>query len=215
MKLKRERVNLSPLYFTEVETGRGLKLGYLRLASFTQNAAQVGVTGGEGRAGGNWFFSGLGGQGQGLGKGCLRLASFTRAHSLGLTVIMCLPCVRCTWVCTATHTKPVTVALNTCVPFLCASLPQEMHSALNQLERAGCNGYVLDLRDNPGGLVQAGLDVARLWMDGAPDVFLVSGREDEPVQRVSASCDWSRGGGGGGDVSAGWCWCKRISLCSG
>jgi hypothetical protein len=73
---------------------------------------------------------------------------------------------------------------NVCLHF-CVAAVQEMHSALNRLERAGCNGYVLDLRDNPGGLVQAGLDVARLWMDGAPDVFLVSGRDDEPVQRVS------------------------------
>lgn len=30
----------------------------------------------------------------------------------------------------------------------------------------GAEGYILDLRSNPGGLVTAGLEVARLWLDG-------------------------------------------------
>ena len=38
----------------------------------------------------------------------------------------------------------------------------------------GAEGYILDLRSNPGGLVRAGLDVARLWLDG----------EDVPVFNV-------------------------------
>ena len=30
----------------------------------------------------------------------------------------------------------------------------------------GAEGFILDLRANPGGLVRAGLEVARLWLDG-------------------------------------------------
>jgi hypothetical protein len=70
--MRRERVNLSPLYSTVLEAGPGAKVGYIRLSSFTQNAGQ------------------------------------------------------------------------------------DMHDALVHLKRQGCNGYVLDLRDNPGGLVHAG-----------------------------------------------------------
>lgn len=40
------------------------------------------------------------------------------------------------------------------------------------------DGFILDLRNNPGGLVKAGLDVARLWMDGSPTIFNVQGREE-------------------------------------
>ncbi len=41
----------------------------------------------------------------------------------------------------------------------------------------GASSYILDLRNNPGGLVRASIDIARLWMDGNPVVFNISGRE--------------------------------------
>ena len=91
LKMRRERVNLSPLYSTVLEAGPGAKVGYIRLSSFTQNAGQ------------------------------------------------------------------------------------DMHDALVHLERQGCNGYVLDLRDNPGGLVHAG---GWRW--------------------------WELGGGGDGGTGGGW-----------
>ncbi|XP_008808206.1 carboxyl-terminal-processing peptidase 3, chloroplastic isoform X1 [Phoenix dactylifera] len=42
----------------------------------------------------------------------------------------------------------------------------EMQNAIHQLEVQGAQSYILDLRNNPGGLVKAGLDVAQIWLDG-------------------------------------------------
>jgi carboxyl-terminal processing protease len=47
------------------------------------------------------------------------------------------------------------------------------------------DGYILDLRSNPGGLVQAAADVARTFLDGAPTLFTVSGRAEEQLQEVT------------------------------
>ena len=44
------------------------------------------------------------------------------------------------------------------------------------MEDDGVDAFVLDLRSNPGGLVQAGLDIARIWLDGPASVFHVTGR---------------------------------------
>ncbi|KAM0917584.1 hypothetical protein ACQ4PT_009099 [Festuca glaucescens] len=42
----------------------------------------------------------------------------------------------------------------------------EMESAVKKMEDEGVQSYILDLRNNPGGLVKAGLDVAQIWLDG-------------------------------------------------
>ncbi|MGA1475374.1 MAG: S41 family peptidase [Prochlorothrix sp.] len=49
----------------------------------------------------------------------------------------------------------------------------EMEDALLTLESQGAEGYILDLRNNPGGLLQAGIDVAKLWLDRGPIVYTV------------------------------------------
>jgi len=53
------------------------------------------------------------------------------------------------------------------------------------LQGEGVNSYVLDLRSNPGGLVQAAADVARVFLDGHPTLFTVSGRAGEQLQEVT------------------------------
>lgn len=58
----------------------------------------------------------------------------------------------------------------------------EMKAAIQELEAQGASSYILDLRNNPGGLVRASIDIARLWMDGNPVVFNISGRESDDVQ---------------------------------
>ncbi|KAL4451911.1 hypothetical protein ABPG75_007573 [Micractinium tetrahymenae] len=53
----------------------------------------------------------------------------------------------------------------------------DMQRAIWQLKRDGAEAFILDLRNNPGGLVNAALDVAGLWMDGPAPVFNVIDRE--------------------------------------
>lgn len=54
--------------------------------------------------------------------------------------------------------------------------PEAVKNAVVELDNAGADGYVLDLRSNPGGLVQAGIDVAGVWLDGHASVFNITGR---------------------------------------
>jgi carboxyl-terminal processing protease len=54
-----------------------------------------------------------------------------------------------------------------------ANATQEMKQAIQRLEKQGANAYVLDLRGNPGGLLQAGVDIAELWMEPGPIVYTV------------------------------------------
>ncbi|KAL5707917.1 C-terminal processing peptidase [Ranunculus cassubicifolius] len=42
----------------------------------------------------------------------------------------------------------------------------DMENAVQEMEGQGVQSYILDLRNNPGGLVKAGLDVAQIWLDG-------------------------------------------------
>ncbi|MEQ8957790.1 MAG: S41 family peptidase, partial [Coleofasciculus sp. C2-GNP5-27] len=55
-----------------------------------------------------------------------------------------------------------------------ANAPTEVANAINQLEQEGADAYILDLRNNPGGLLQAGLDIARLWLDRGTIVYTVN-----------------------------------------
>ncbi len=46
-----------------------------------------------------------------------------------------------------------------------ANSVREMRDAINNLEKKLADGYVLDLRSNPGGLLEASIEIARLWLD--------------------------------------------------
>ncbi|MBE7381427.1 MAG: PDZ domain-containing protein [Leptolyngbya sp. SIO1E4] len=57
-----------------------------------------------------------------------------------------------------------------------ANATAEVAAGLQQFEAAGANAYILDLRNNPGGLLSAGIDVARLWLDTGTIVYTVDRR---------------------------------------
>ncbi|MCT0216488.1 PDZ domain-containing protein [Synechococcus sp. CS-1330] len=68
-----------------------------------------------------------------------------------------------------------------------ATATKDMRQAVKDLEAKGAQGYVLDLRSNPGGLLMASVEIARQWLnegtivstktrDGIQDVKRANGR---------------------------------------
>jgi carboxyl-terminal processing protease len=55
-----------------------------------------------------------------------------------------------------------------------ANATTEVKKAIEKLESQGASAYVLDLRNNPGGLLQAGVDIARDWIDEGTIVYTVN-----------------------------------------
>jgi carboxyl-terminal processing protease len=55
-----------------------------------------------------------------------------------------------------------------------ANATTEVAHAIDKLEKQGAASYVLDLRNNPGGLLQAGIEIARLWIDSGTIVYTVN-----------------------------------------
>ena len=54
-----------------------------------------------------------------------------------------------------------------------ANAAAEVAKAIASLEERGAEAYILDLRNNPGGLLQAGIEIARLWLDEGTIVYTV------------------------------------------
>ncbi|MDR7898134.1 S41 family peptidase [Thermosynechococcus sp. JY1334] len=46
-----------------------------------------------------------------------------------------------------------------------AHAADQLRAAIRKLEAEKVEGFVLDLRGNPGGLLQAGIDIARMWLN--------------------------------------------------
>lgn len=42
---------------------------------------------------------------------------------------------------------------------------EQMKEAIQNLQKSGVSGFVLDLRGNPGGLLYASVDIARMWLE--------------------------------------------------
>lgn len=68
---------------------------------------------------------------------------------------------------------------------------QEMREAIKDLETQDVNGYVLDLRSNPGGLLYSSIEIARMWLDQGKIVSTVNrqGSSNEEIARNRALTD--------------------------
>ena len=51
---------------------------------------------------------------------------------------------------------------------------KDMQKAIEEQEKAGVVGYVLDLRSNPGGLLYSSINIARMWIDEGTIVSTVN-----------------------------------------
>jgi carboxyl-terminal processing protease len=61
----------------------------------------------------------------------------------------------------------------------------EMREALEDLEAQDVDGYVLDLRSNPGGLLFSSVEIARMWMDQGTIVSTVDRNGESDRQRAT------------------------------
>jgi carboxyl-terminal processing protease len=57
-----------------------------------------------------------------------------------------------------------------------AKAAEELGENITKLQKQGATSYVLDLRNNPGGLVSAGVEIARQWLNEGTIVYTVDRR---------------------------------------
>jgi carboxyl-terminal processing protease len=62
-----------------------------------------------------------------------------------------------------------------------ANATKDMREAVRELEEKGVQGYVLDLRSNPGGLLMASVEIARQWLN---EGIIVSTKTRDGIQDV-------------------------------
>jgi C-terminal peptidase prc len=74
-------------------------------------------------------------------------------------------------------------------------------SAVETLRARGATSFVLDLRDNPGGLVQAGVEIARLFLPPATAVAYTEGRVVAGGVKGDTEVAATAKRNGGGDAS--------------
>ncbi|MGJ5675303.1 MAG: carboxyl-terminal processing protease CtpC [Nostochopsis sp.] len=65
-----------------------------------------------------------------------------------------------------------------------ANAAKEMQDAIKNLESKQVSGYVLDLRNNPGGLLYSSVDIARMWMDRGTIVSTID-RQGETEREIA------------------------------
>ncbi|CAK23902.1 S41 family peptidase [Synechococcus sp. CS-197] len=68
-----------------------------------------------------------------------------------------------------------------------AKASREMRTAIRELEKQGAQGFVLDLRSNPGGLLEASVDIARQWLDEGTIVSTKTRDGIQDVRRATGS----------------------------
>ncbi|KAK1382089.1 Carboxyl-terminal-processing peptidase 1, chloroplastic [Heracleum sosnowskyi] len=63
---------------------------------------------------------------------------------------------------------------------------KDIVTAIQRLQNMGASYFILDLRDNRGGLVQAGIEIAKLFMNQGETVIYTAGRETQYQNNIVA-----------------------------
>lgn len=67
-----------------------------------------------------------------------------------------------------------------------ARAAKEMREAIEDLESRDVSGYILDLRSNPGGLLYASVEIARMWLPKGTIVSTVNRQGERDRQRANS-----------------------------
>jgi carboxyl-terminal processing protease len=69
-----------------------------------------------------------------------------------------------------------------------ANASKEMRDAIVNLEKKNVSGYVLDLRNNPGGLLYSSIEIAQMWLNSGTIVFTIDrqGTQDKEAANGTA-----------------------------
>ncbi|KZV24796.1 hypothetical protein F511_34769, partial [Dorcoceras hygrometricum] len=73
------------------------------------------------------------------------------------------------------------------VSFLTDCCIRDGSYTVQEMENQGVQSYILDLRNNPGGLVRVGLDVAQIWLDGTETLVNTIDRDGDmlPINMIN------------------------------
>lgn len=66
-----------------------------------------------------------------------------------------------------------------------AAAPQQMRRAIQDLTNHQVDGFVLDLRDNPGGVVGSSIEIARMWLENGGIVQTVDRAGDKEEAKAN------------------------------
>ena len=66
-----------------------------------------------------------------------------------------------------------------------ANAAEEMRDAIEELENKQVSGYIMDLRSNPGGLLYASVEIARMWLEDGTIVSTVNRRGEMDRQEAN------------------------------
>lgn len=67
-----------------------------------------------------------------------------------------------------------------------ANAAGEMREAIQDFEQQNVSGYILDLRSNPGGLLYASIEIARMWLDRGDIVSTVNRNGVTDLQKANS-----------------------------
>ena len=68
-----------------------------------------------------------------------------------------------------------------------AQASKEMREAIQDLEEQNVEGYILDLRSNPGGLLSSSIEIARMWIEEGTIVSTVNRFGTVNIQKANGS----------------------------